>query len=242
MRKFLFLKWALLLPALSLALLTSSCGGDDSEPEPPEPIEKPTPDDPTPDEPEEPTPDEPVPDAPKYYTPEESEFHGAWKVCWEKVETYKCFNGRWSLYETEIYEAPDQFHKWNGWPYHLGFLEDAYGYLCAIWDTSAIADLDNLVSLVGQKGSTKYSYEVILTDGGLSGNSMFHVKWYPEANKDVDMLVFMSGKTVMWRWKITKFDGESFMVSPAFYDFDKPEDGAIDFFWSYKFERYTPQN
>lgn len=240
MRKFLFLKWGLLPLTLSLALLTTGCGGDDSEPEPPEPIEKPTPEEPTP---EEPTPDEPTPDEPSnYYTPEESEFYGTWRVCWEKVERYRCFNGKWSLYQTDIYEAPDEFHKWYGWPYYLGFLKDAGGYLCAIWDLSAINDFDNLVSLVEQKGSTKYSYEVVLADGSLSGNSMFRVNWYPEANAGVGMLVFKSGKTVMWRWKITQFDGESFMVSPAHYDFDKPEDGAIDFFWSYRFVRYTPQN
>lgn len=230
--------------AVSLALLTAGCGGDDSEPELPEPIETPTPDNPDQPTPDEPKPDEPTPDKPeepKYHTPEECEFLCSWKVCWEKIDWYRCMNGKWSYYESDIYDAPASYHKWYGWPYHLAFLKDAYGYLCAIWNTSAVVDLDNLVKLVEEKGSINYNDEVILTDGVLRGSHMFHTKWYPEANKDVDMLVFMSGKTVMWRWKITQFDGESFTASPAHYDFPKAEDGSIHCFTTYKFKRFVPE-
>lgn len=243
MRKFLFLRWVLLPMALSMALLTTACGGD--EPEPPEPIETPTPDEPTPDEPtpDEPTPDEPTPDVSKYYTPEESEFYGMWRVCWEKIDWYRCFNNKWSYTESDIYDGPTSWHSWYGWPYYLGILKDTRGYLYSIWESLAIGDFDNLVSLVEQKGSIKYSdFEVILTDGVLSGNSASYIEWHPNVKNDVDMLLFFSASGNVWeRWKITQFDGESFTASPAHYDFPKREDGSNYCFTTYKFVRYVPQ-
>lgn len=243
MHKFMLLRRWLLPVFIVMAMLTTGCGDDEPETEPSQPIENLNPDDSTTDEPkpDEPNPDEPEPEPSNYYTPEQSEFYGLWRVYWEKVEWFRCFNGKWSPYKTEITDNQEELNKEYGWPYNIGFLQDSFGYFCVTWDWKAIADFDNLVNLVEQKGSAKYEY-MTLTDGSLSGGDMFRVKWYPEANTDVDMLVFMSGKSVMWRWKITQFDGESFMATPAHYDFDKPEDGAIDIFKSYKFERCNRQN
>lgn len=250
MKQSLSLKWACAPLATALILLATGCGGDEPEPAPETPpeTEQPGPETPenpdTPDEPEKPAePDQPATpdgDKTKYHVPEENEFLGPWRVYWQKCETWRYFYGKWTKTEEEI-EDEAYIQKQSGFPYFIAFVRDAWDQNRIIWGSGPAAIYYNdVLKLVAEKGSGHFE-GLYVEDGLFSGDAMQWI-WYPEANTDVSMIVLKSGKNVSYRWKITQFDGDSFTVSPAFYDFPKGEDGDIHFFYTRKYRRFVPQN
>lgn len=178
-------------------------------------------------------PEPPAGNESKYFIPSEEDFMGRWQAYWQKKEIYWAKGGKWEKTDTEILEG-NANSSW-GWAYKIAFLNDKYGQFRLIWG-DAVSRLEDIV-LALQNGEETTIANVVL-DGGLFMANYYKCEWYENAGNDVSMIVLKDHKnTVQYRWKVSQFDGDTFTVTPAHYDFPSYKEGTMTIFNSYKFKK-----
>lgn len=216
-----------LLSLLLVGLMLSSCGDDepktiDNPPAEEEPVFPSDSEEDDNNAEEEQTPDET--EEPNYYIPESSEFYGVWECYWKKRETYSYLNGRWVKTNTLIYDESYLNGELWRWPNQIAFFQDAYESNTMTWGSPA-AKLDEITEAIANKGN--WSYDGLhINNGFIISGDKFRWVWYEQK----EMMVLLNGKNeVCHRWKISKFDGNNFTISPPFNDFPNPAECSMFF-------------
>lgn len=187
--------------SLSLVLLVQSCGDDkDDDPEIPgqdqvDPTPEPEPE-PEPEPKPEPTPD---PDEGKYYVPEPDEFLGVWQCVYSK-----------DLDGTVYTEWADIRRNWTS---ALAFTKDMFGQKMIYWDDAFY--LDEFNEAIKNKGDVSCKKNAAMKEGAFT-DGYYHWNFYED--KGQLNIKEMNNKSVRAWWRISKFDGESFEMTPYFTD------------------------
>lgn len=249
------IKWALPCLMASFLLICGGCGEDepDNDPDKNPSVENPQPggsneeeqpvDDNQEDHPGQETDKpggSPGQDEPgKYYTPTEDELVGPWNVYKEYVEEWNCYNGTWHRTDAEWVEGEELDRYDNNFPYFIAFLKygnENYQNRKMIWGYSAVYRYYSILNAIENKETKSYG-NVYITKGEISGK-IYDWSWQPNVNDDRSMIILKSGSDVNYRWEITKFNGEEFILTNYFNDKPKPVEGGLYFTYKRYYKRY----
>lgn len=146
---------------------------------------------------------------------------------------------------SDIWSEEDGHERYSGFPYYLALFE--YSWLDStvdrlIWDRTAVTKYYSILSALENGENAKFGYPgtVNVENGNLDGD-YYKWEWQPEINGSRNMLILLDkNKNVRCRWEISKFDGETFILTDYFKDWrNSKNEGASNYDYTRMYRRMS---